>query len=198
MKLLLAVLFFLSSSCALSDCNDESNNYIKNANCGFDTDTLLWSYGADMTEHNDDDFLNQGVGHGSVLLHAYTFETSYYTDMNQCVNITADVTEKTVGGWVKQQFGAVDSQCRISASFYEGSSCNGDSMTCFGTFSTINTIDWTHLTCESTSPMFAPLSTNVWIDCNSPNDFSTNFDNIYVVPTGDSLFKNGFETVVDI
>lgn len=193
MKLVIAFLLCVFSTIVGADCNDDSNNLIQDANCGFDTDTILWNYGADVIEHDEDDYLNQGLGHGSVLLHAYTFEPTHYTDMNQCVNTATDSIAKTIGGWVKQKLGTTNGQCRISATFYDQTSCNGSANTCFGTYEEINLTDWTHLSCETKTLLFDPLSVNVWIDCNSTDDFSTNYDNLYIVPTGDSLFKNGFE-----
>jgi hypothetical protein len=195
MKLAITCLLCFLSSIVHADCSDESNNLIQDANCGFDTDTMFWDYGADLVEHDTDDYLNQGVGHGSVLLHSYRFDPTSYTDMNQCVTITTDSVAKTIGGWVKQKLGATNGQCRISASFYDQASCNGVDNTCFGTYQEINLTDWTHLSCESEALLFDPLSVSVWIDCNSAIDFSTNYDNLYIVPTGDSLFKNGFDSI---
>lgn len=188
----------LNITLAFADCNDDSNNILQSANCDFSADVSGWTFSTGDSFNHDasDDFLAVAPGAANADAAELAGGLAYAYAINLCVAIPNDTSAKTVGGWYKGNTGAT-SECFVTSTFYEGSGCNltnRGSCTSMATPAVISSAnDWTNTSCDAAVLSGSVQSVHFAFTCNNgvasalatpAGDFSTKFDNAYIVPQG--------------
>lgn len=186
-KVILISLF--NTILAYADCNDDPNNLISSSNCSFDSDVSQWgvigahdSFVHDPTE----DFLSQGVGHGSALIDAEDQGSFFIQASHLCTGLSStDAADKSGGVWLKVNSGT-DVSCSINLVMYSSMACDAADQVGVCTTGPVPDIpidnNWSQLSCNSvdSGPLTAtPIAFFPQVFCTSNNDFTINLDNIY-------------------
>lgn len=185
MKKLLFIVGICMSSLVFSDCSDDANNFLQNANCDFTSNTIGWTLGSgdSLTHDASDDFLSASPGAAIVDALEILPGSIYVANINQCFTTPIDASNKTIGVWYKGVSGQAD--CEVQATFYSNTGCSATNVnSCVSINPDItSTTDWINFSCDV--PLItATQSVRFEMFCMGAVDHQVKVDNAYIVSQG--------------